>query len=340
MSADLQIQKDKIQLYQNQVYVTDNVEGIVPEFLTMLKGVIDSPDIPLNVSRSSLQSDGAVKKISNYITRKVADKLKALFTENRADFEQKWNDIKIVLEYGMLSEEKFYEKAGAFVLYPTVDNTYFTIEELKETLKVNQTDKDGKLVVLYASNKEAQHSYIEIAKDKGYEVLLLDSPIISHLIQKLESDHQMTFVRVDSDHIDNLIKKEETSISKLSDEEQENLKTVLETLVPKQKYSVQLEALESNASPFIITQPEFMRRMKEMSQSGGGGMFGMGNMPEMYNLVVNTNSELATNILNSTDKTAQESLVKQALDLAKLSQNLLKGEELTAFVKRSFELIK
>ena len=340
MSADLQIQKDKIQLYQNQVYVTDNVEGIVPEFLTMLKGVIDSPDIPLNVSRSSLQSDGAVKKISNYITRKVADKLKALFTENRADFEQKWNDIKIVLEYGMLSEEKFYEKAGAFVLYPTVDNTYFTIEELKETLKANQTDKDGKLVVLYASNKEAQHSYIEIAKDKGYEVLLLDSPIISHLIQKLESDNQMTFVRVDSDHIDNLIKKEETSISKLSDEEQENLKTVLETLVPKQKYSVQLEALESNASPFIITQPEFMRRMKEMSQSGGGGMFGMGNMPEMYNLVVNTNSELATNILNSTDKTAQESLVKQALDLAKLSQNLLKGEELTAFVKRSFELIK
>jgi molecular chaperone HtpG len=340
MSADLQIQKDKIQLYQNQVYVTDNVEGIVPEFLTMLKGVIDSPDIPLNVSRSSLQSDGAVKKISNYITRKVADKLKALFTENRADFEQKWNDIKIVLEYGMLSEEKFYEKAGAFVLYPTVDNTYFTIEELKETLKVNQTDKDGKLVVLYASNKEAQHSYIEIAKDKGYEVLLLDSPIISHLIQKLESDNQMTFVRVDSDHIDNLIKKEETSISKLSDEEQENLKTVLETLVPKQKYSVQLEALESSTSPFIITQPEFMRRMKEMSQSGGGGMFGMGNMPEMYNLVVNTNSELATSILNSTDKTAQESLVKQALDLAKLSQNLLKGEELTAFVKRSFELIK
>ena len=340
MSADLQIQKDKIQLYQNQVYVTDNVEGIVPEFLTMLKGVIDSPDIPLNVSRSSLQSDGAVKKISNYITRKVADKLKSLFTENRADFEKKWNDIKIVLEYGMLSEEKFYEKAGAFVLYPTVDNSYFTIEELKETLKANQTDKDGKLVVLYASNKEAQHSYIEIAKDKGYEVLLLDSPIISHLIQKLESDHQMTFVRVDSDHIDNLIKKEETTISKLSDEEQENLKTVLETLVPKQKYSVQLEALESTASPFIITQPEFMRRMKEMSQSGGGGMFGMGNMPEMYNLVVNTNSELATNILNSQDKTVQESLVKQALDLAKLSQNLLKGEELTAFVKRSFELIK
>jgi molecular chaperone HtpG len=341
LGSDLQIQKDKIQLYQNQVYVTDNVEGIVPEFLTMLKGVIDSPDIPLNVSRSSLQSDGAVKKISNYITRKVADKLKSLFTENREDFEKKWNDIKIVLEYGMLSEDKFYEKAGAFVLYPTVDETYFTLEELKEKLAANQTDKDGKLVVLYASNKEAQHSYIEIAKEKGYEVLLLDSPIISHLIQKIEGDNNtMTFVRVDSDHIDNLIKKEETSISKLSDEEKDSLKTVLEGFVPKQKYSVQMEALDSNAAPFIITQPEFMRRMKEMSQSGGGGMFGMGNMPEMYNLVVNTNSDLASNILNSTDKSAQESLVKQALDLAKLSQNLLKGEELTAFVKRSFELIK
>lgn len=341
LGSDLQIQKDKIQLYQNQVYVTDNVEGIVPEFLTMLKGVIDSPDIPLNVSRSSLQSDGAVKKISNYITRKVADKLKALFTENREDFEKKWNDIKIVLEYGMLSEEKFYEKSAAFVLYPTVDNAYYTLEELKEKLAANQTDKDGKLVVLYAGNKEAQHSYIEIAKEKGYEVLLLDSPIIPHLIQKIEGDNkELTFVRVDSDHIDNLIKKEETTISKLSDEEKESLKTVLEALVPKQNYQVQLQAMDSQAAPFIITQPEFMRRMKEMSQSGGGGMFGMGNMPEMYNLVVNTNSELATNILNMKDKTAQEGLVKQALDLAKLSQNLLKGEELTAFVKRSFELIK
>jgi molecular chaperone HtpG len=341
LGSDLQIQKDKIQLYQNQVYVTDNVEGIVPEFLMMLRGVVDSPDIPLNVSRSGLQADGAVKKISNYITRKVADKLKSLFTENREDFEQKWNDIKVVLEYGMLSEEKFYEKAGAFVLYPTVDDKYFTLEELKENLKEKQTDKDGKLVVLYAGNKEAQHSYIEIAKDKGYEVLLLDSPIISHLIQKIEGDNSgMHFVRVDSDHIDNLIKKEETTISKLSDEEKESLKTVIETIVPKQNYSVQLEAMDSEAAPFIITQPEFMRRMKEMSQSGGGGMFGMGNMPEMYNLVVNTNSDLATSILNNKDKSAQESLVKQALDLAKLSQNLLKGEALTAFVKRSFDLIK
>lgn len=341
LSADLQVQKDKIQLYQNQVFVTDNVEGIVPEFLTMLRGVIDSPDIPLNVSRSYLQADGAVKKISNYITRKVADKLKSLFTENREDFEKKWNDIKIVLEYGMLSEPKFYEKAGTFVLYPTVDDKFFTLDELKEKLAPTQTDKDDKLVVLYASNKDAQHSYIEAAKARGYEVLLLDSPIVSHLIQKLESDNEkLTFARVDADHIDKLIKKDEEQISKLSDEEKDKLKTVLEEIVPKQTYSVQLEAMDSQAAPFMITQPEFMRRMKEMSASGGGGMFGMGNFPEMYNLVVNTNHELTNNILNSEDKTHQEALVKQALDLAKLSQNLLKGEELTAFVKRSFELIK
>lgn len=341
LDANLQVQKDKIQLYQNQVFVTDNVEGIVPEFLVMLRGVIDSPDIPLNVSRSYLQADGNVKKISNYITRKVADKLKSLFNENREDFESKWNDIKIVLEYGMLSEPKFYEKAGDFVLYPTVDGKYYTLTELKEAISANQTDKNGKLVVLYASNKDAQHSYIEIAKEKGYEVLLLDSPIVSHLIQKLESDNEnLTFTRVDSDHIDKLIQKEDTQISKLSEEESTQLKTVLEEIVPKTNYNVQLEAMDSQAAPFMITQPEFMRRMKEMSQTGGGGMFGMGNFPEMYNLVVNTNSDLATTILNTSDKSAQESLVKQALDLAKISQGLLKGEELTAFVKRSFELIK
>lgn len=341
MGADLQLQKDKIQLYQNQVYVTDNVEGIVPEFLGMLKGVIDSPDIPLNVSRSYLQADGNVKKISNYITRKVADKLKSLFNENREDFEQKWNDIKIVLEYGMLSEPKFYEKAGDFVLYPTTDDKYFTLSELKENLKDKQTDKNGKLVVLYASNKDAQHSYIDIAKEKGYQVLLLDSPIVSHLIQKLEADNEnLTFARVDADHIDKLIQKDDVQISKLSDEEQSNLKSVLEAIVPKANYTVQLEPMDSNAAPFMITQPEFMRRMKEMSASSGGGMFGMGNFPDMYNLVVNSNSNLATTILQTEDKSAQELLVKQALDLAKISQGLLKGEELTAFVKRSFETLK
>ncbi|WP_396161632.1 molecular chaperone HtpG [Flavobacterium sp.] len=341
MSADLQLQKDKIQLYQNQVYVTDNVEGIVPEFLGMLKGVIDSPDIPLNVSRSYLQADGNVKKISNYITRKVADKLKSLFNENRADFEQKWNDIKIVLEYGMLSEPKFYEKAGDFVLYPTTEEKYFTLAELKEAITANQTDKNGKLVVLYASNKEAQHSYIDSALAKGYQVVLLDSPIVSHLIQKIEADNEnLSFARVDADSIDKLIQKDEVQISKLSEEEQNNLKSVLEELVPKANYTVQIEPMDSSAAPFMITQPEFMRRMKEMSATGGGGMFGMGNFPDMYNLVVNSNSTLATTILQTEDQTAKELLVKQALDLAKISQGLLKGEELTAFIKRSFETLK
>jgi molecular chaperone HtpG len=341
LDSNLQVQKDKIQLYQNQVFVTDNVEGIVPEFLVMLRGVIDSPDIPLNVSRSYLQADGNVKKISNYITRKVADKLKSLFTDNREDFEAKWNDIKIVLEYGMLSEPKFYEKAGAFVLYPTVDGKYFTLDELKETLKNNQTNKDGKLVVLYTSDKEAQHSYIDIAKEKGYEVLLLDSPIVSHLIQKIEQDNEnITFTRVDSDHIDKLIAKEDSQISKLSEEETTQLKTAVEAIVPTATYTVQLEAMDSHSAPLMITQPEFMRRMKEMSQSGGGGMFGMGNFPEMYNLIVNTNSELASTILKSEDNAVRQSLVKQALDLAKIAQGLLKGEELTAFVKRNFEMIK
>ncbi|MBU3125781.1 molecular chaperone HtpG [Sinomicrobium sp. 2019215] len=341
LTNDLNLQKDKIQLYQNQVFVTDNVEGIVPEFLTMLRGVIDSPDIPLNVSRSYLQADGNVKKISNYITRKVGDKLSSLFKDNREDFEKKWNDIKIVIEYGMLSEEKFFEKADKFALYPTVDDKFYTFEELREKIKDNQTDKDDKLVILYTSNKEEQHSYIEEARAKGYEVLLLDSPIVAHLIQKLETEKEnVSFARVDAEPIDNLIKKDEEKISKLSDEEKDKLKETLTEIVPKEKYSVQLEAMDSNSAPFIITQPEFMRRMKEMNATGGGGMFGMSNMPEMYNLVVNTNSDLAAQILNTKTKAKQERLIKQSLDLARLSQGLLKGEELTSFVKRSFDMIK
>jgi molecular chaperone HtpG len=341
MTQEMAMQRDKIQLYQNQVFVTDNVEGIVPEFLTMLRGVIDSPDIPLNVSRSYLQADSNVKKISSYITRKVADKLKSLFNNNREEFEKKWDDIKIVIEYGMLSEDKFFEKADKFALYPTVDGKYFTFDELKEKIADQQTDKDKKLVVLYASDKEAQHAYIETAKEKGYEVLLLDSPIVSHLIQKLETEKEnVTFTRVDSDHIDKLIQKEEDQVSKLSDEEKEKLKADFEAVIPKEKYTVQLEAMDSNAAPLMITQPEFMRRMKEMSQTGGGGMLGMGNMPEMYNLLVNTNHELISEILNTKTAKKQERLIKQSLDLARLSQGLLKGEELTRFVKRSFEMIK
>ncbi|MGZ0017822.1 molecular chaperone HtpG [Yeosuana sp. AK3] len=341
LGQDMNIQKDKIQLYQNQVYVTDNVEGIVPEFLTMLRGVIDSPDIPLNVSRSYLQADGAVKKISSYITRKVADKLKSLFNNNREEFEAKWNDIKIVIEYGMLSEEKFFEKSGDFALYPTVDGIYYTYDELFNKIKANQTDKDGKLVILYASDKEAQHSYIETAKAKGYDVLLLDSPIVSHLIQKLESTKEnISFARVDGDHINKLIQKEDTEISKLTDEQKTALEALLKEVIPSEKFMVQLEAMDSDASPFIITQPEFMRRMKEMQQTGGGGMFGMGGFPEMYNLVVNTNSKLVGDILETKTKNKQERLINQSLDLARLSQGLLKGEELTNFIKRSYEMIK
>lgn len=339
LNNDLNIQKDKIQLYQNQVFVTDNVEGIVPEFLTLLRGVIDSPDIPLNVSRSYLQADGAVKKISNYITRKVGDKLNSLFKKDRKAFEEKWNDIKVVIEYGMLSEDKFFEKAEKFALYPTTDGDYHTFEELKELIKDHQTDKDDKLIILYASDKEAQHSYIEQAKAKGYKILLLDSPIIGHLIQKFEgSKEKISFSRVDGDTLENLIKKEEATVSKLSDKEKETLKPIIEEVVKEGGYTVQLEALDSNSLPFVLTQPEFMRRMKEMQQTGGGGM--MGNMPDMYNLVVNTNHELVSQILNTKTKNKKDRLIKQALDLAKLSQNLLKGEDLTQFIQRSVDLIK
>lgn len=340
LSQNMDMQKDRIQLYQNQVFVTDNVEGIVPDFLQMLKGVIDSPDIPLNVSRSYLQADGAVKKISGYITKKVADKLSSLFKNNREDFEAKWNDIKVIIEYGMLSEEKFFDKAKKFALYPTVDDAYLTFEELIEKTKDSQTDKDGNHIILYAANKDAQHGYIQEAKEKGYEVLLLDSPIVSHLMQKLEtSNDKVKFTRVDADHIDNLIKKDDTVISKLSDEEKETLKPMIEANVPKETYTVQLEAMDSHASPFLITVPEFMRRMKEMSATGGG-MMGMGNLPEMYNLVVNTNHELVGEILNTKTEKKRTRLINQAFDLAKLSQNLLHGEELTNFIKRSYDLIK
>ena len=341
LNNDLNVQKDRIQLYQNQVFVTDNVEGIVPEFLTMLRGVIDSPDIPLNVSRSYLQADGAVKKISNYITKKVADKLQSIFKNDRENLEKKWNDIKVVIEYGMLSEDKFFDKAKSFNLFPTTAGTYLTLDELKEQTKDAQTDKDGKLIQLYAANTDEQHAYIEAAKAKGYTVLLLDSPIVGHLLQKLEQeDDKLGFVRVDSDHIDKLIVKDEPQLSKLSDEQKEALKPMIESVVPKEQYTVQLEVMDSEAAPFMITQPEFMRRMKEMQQTGGGGgMFG-GGFPDMYQLVVNVNHPLVSQILETKTKKKQERLIKQSLDLARLSQSLLKGEELTAFIQRSFDMIK
>ena len=338
ISNDLNIQKDRIQLYQNQVFVTDNVEGIVPEFLALLKGVIDSPDIPLNVSRSYLQSDSSVKKITNYITRKVADKLNSIFKNDRKSLEDKWNDIKVVIEYGMLTEDKFYDKAEEFNLFPTVDEKYLTYSELEKKIKKNQTDKEGNLIILYAQNKDEQHSYINNAKDKGYEVLLLDSPIISHLIQKFESKKEkIKFTRVDSDSLENIINKEENKVSKLSDEEKEKLKPMIEESVSEEKYTVQLEAMDSSSLPFMLAQPEFMRRMKEMQQTGGGAM---GSFPEMYTLIVNTNHELVGKILNTRTENKRKRLIKQSIDLAKLSQSTLKGEELTEFIKRSIDLIK
>lgn len=341
LANNLNIEKDKIQLYQNQVFVTDEVKGIVPDFLMLFRGVIDSPDIPLNVSRSYLQADGAVKKISSYITKKVADKMVSLINENREDYDKKWNDIKIVIEYGMISEDKFFEKSDKFALYPTTDGKYFLWNELEEKIKLNQTDKDGNLVILYATNADEQHSYIQSAKDKGYEVILLDSPIVPHLIQKLEtSKEKIQFARVDADHINNLIKKDEPAISKLNETEKETLKKNVEESINDKKFTVQLEDLDSTDAPFTITQPEFMRRMKDMQATGGGGMFGMGGFPEMYNLVVNSNSEFATKILANENAEEKSSQIKYALDLAKLSQNLLKGKDLTDFIQRSYKQLE
>ncbi|WP_300669749.1 molecular chaperone HtpG [Soonwooa sp.] len=339
LSNSLNIEKDKIQLYQNQVFVTDEVKGIVPDFLMLLRGVIDSPDIPLNVSRSYLQADGAVKKISSYITKKVADKMVELIRNNREDYEQKWNDIKVVIEYGMVTEDKFYEKSDKFMLYPTTDGKYLLWDELIENIKDKQTDKNGKTVILYASNTDLQDSYIQTTKAKGYEVLLMDSPLVPHLIQKLESTKdKVTFARVDADNINKLIEKDEPVIAKLNDGEKENLKKSIEEAINSQTYTVQLEDLDSDDAPFSITQPEFMRRMKDMQQMGAPSMFG--NFPEMYNLVVNANSDLASDILKTDNSESKNAKIQQALDLAKLSQNLLKGKDLTDFIKRSFEQLK
>jgi molecular chaperone HtpG len=337
LKQNMDMNKNRIQLFCNQVYVTDSVEGIVPEFLTMLQGVIDSPDIPLNVSRSYLQADASVKKISSHITKKVADKLNDMFKSDRKSFEDKWEDMKVIVEYGMLSEKKFYDKADKFALYQNVDGQFATWNEYVEKIKANQVDKDGKTVILYTNDKEAQHSYIAEAKEKAYDVLVLDGPIISHLIQKLESEKEnVSFVRVDADSVEKLIKKEDEIPSVLSEDDEKSLKEMIEVVVKKEEYAVQFESLSPSASPFTITRSEFMRRMKEMSASGGGGMFGMGNMPEIFNIVVNGNHPLVAKILAEKDSANQTAMIKGATDLAKLSQGLLKGEALTSFIKNRY----
>ena len=336
--SSFETQKDKIQLYCNQVFVTDSVENIVPDFLMLLRGVIDSPDIPLNVSRSSLQSDSNVKKISSHITKKVADKLDELFRNDRPAFEAKWDEIKVFVEYGILSDEKFAEKAMKFVLLKNTKNAYFTIEEYKEHIKALQTDKDDKLVCLYASNQEEQHAYIDAASERGYDILVMDSPIDTHFIQSLEMKIEKTsFVRIDSDTLDKLISKDEPQLSKLTEEEQNSLRPIIEEVVQKDRFTVVFEGLSQTEAPVIVTKPEFMRRMKEMNAMGGM-RFGM-DMPDMHNLVINTNHPLIGRILEETDPEKQKNLARQATDLALLSQNLLKGEELTKFIRRSVELI-
>ncbi len=340
LKKSFEVQKDKIQLYCNQVFVTDSVENIVPDFLGLLQGVIDSPDIPLNVSRSYLQADGHVKKISAHITKKVADKLEELFKKDRADFESKWEDIKIFVQYGMLSEDKFYDKAKTFALLKTTEGKFYTLDEFAEKVKATQTDKDNRVVYLYSSNAEEQHGFIETATARGYQVLVMDSPIDPHFINQLESKLENTsFVRVDADTIDKLIKKDEAQPSKLSEEEQKKLQPVVESIVTKEKFTVVFESLSEKDAPMLITKPEFMRRMKDMSAMGGGGMNFYGSMPDMHNLIVNSNHPLISKILNEKDEAKQKELTKQAADLAMLSQGLLKGEELTKFIKRSVELI-
>jgi len=335
-----EVQKDKIQLYSNQVFVTDSVEGIVPEFLMLLHGVLDSPDIPLNVSRSYLQSDSNVKKISNHIMKKVADKLEEMYKEDRPDFEKKWDDIRVFIQYGMISEQKFYDRAEKFCLLKNMDGKYFNFEEYKEHIKENQTDKDKKLVYLYATNPEEQYSYIEAAKQKGYDVLLLDGILDNHFINHMETKlADSSFVRVDAETADKLIKKDEEMPSKLSDEDKEKLKPVFENNVNKAQFTVMFENMSESEQPVIITRPEFMRRMKDMQELGGGGMGFMGNMPDMYNLVVNSNHQVVGEILAMEDEEKKAQLAKQLTDLALLSQNMLKGESLDKFLKRSVELI-
>jgi molecular chaperone HtpG len=339
LKKNFEVQKDKIQLYSNQVFVTDNVGEIVPEYLTLLHGVIDSPDIPLNVSRSYLQSDANVKKINQHIAKKVSDKLQEIFNSDRKQFEEKWSDIGLFVKYGMISDEKFYERSNGFALFPTTDNTYLTFEELKEKISAAQTDKDGNLVVLYTSDEEEQHSYIEQVKERGYEVVRLDTMIDNHFIQQVEMKHEKTqFKRVDADIVSNLIPKDEAQESVLTKEQEEQLKSLFEKTIEQNKASIELKALSPTDAPIVITRNEFMRRMMEMQKMGGGSPFMFGGMDEKINLVINTNHPLNSKLLEE-DADHQEKHIRQLYDLALLSQNMLKGEALTKFVNRSFELI-
>ncbi len=338
IKENVEVQRNKINLYSNQVFITDSVAEIVPEFLTLLHGVIDSPDIPLNVSRSYLQSDGNVKKISAHITKKVADKLAEMFKKDRVDFEEKWDDLKVFVEYGMLTEDKFAEKAKGFTLLKNTDGKYFTMEEYKEQIAPLQTDKNGKVVVLYTHHAGEHFSFVKQAKDRGYQVAIVDGPLAPHWISKMEQTFEnISFSRVDADTLDQLIQKEGELPSKLSEEQQQTLKPLFESAVDSQKFKVEFKSMSETDAPIIITQPEFIRRMMEQQKLGGGGFFGA--FPETYNLVVNSNHEKVGALL-STDKGEDKTTkVKQLTDLALLSQGMLKGEELSKFIERSIEFI-
>jgi molecular chaperone HtpG len=340
MKNNFEVQKNKVQLYTNQVFITDEVKNILPDFLTLLHGVIDSPDIPLNVSRSYLQEDANVKKISSHISKKVADKLQSMFNNDRPDFEAKWDDIGVFIQYGMLTDEKFYEKAEKFSLLKSAENKYYTMEEIREKVKDTQKDKKGDTILLYAANKEEQHTPIESAKERGYEVLLLDGPLSTHYISQAEQKNSgLRFIRVDADVMDKLIEKEEQMPSALSDEQKTSLKTALTKLVDSKKFQIEFASMSPTEAPFVITQNEFMRRMKEQSAMGGGGFYG--SLPESYNLVANANHPLFTNTITDPENNTviNEEKMNQAIDLALLSKGLLKGEALTKFVKRSLEMI-
>lgn len=338
IKENVEVQRNKIQLYSNQVFITDSVENIVPDFLTLLHGVIDSPDIPLNVSRSYLQADSNVKKISAHITKKVADKLREMFNKDRKDFESKWNDLKVFVEYGILSEDKFAEKAEKFVLLNSTEGGFYTVEEYKEKVKASQTDKNDKVVILYTNDKDGQYSFVKSAKERGYDVLEMNSPLTPHFISKLEQTYtDISFARVDSDSLDRLIQKEEELPSKLTKEQEEAIKPVFEEAVDKGKFTVQFQSMSEKDAPIIITQPEFIRRMMEQQKLGGAGF--MGAFPESYNLVVNSNHPKISSLVEVEDEAVKKNTVKQLADLALLSQGMLKGEALDKFIERSIELV-
>ena len=340
VSNGMELQKNKIQLYSNQVYVTDNVSDIVPEFLTLLHGVIDSPDIPLNVSRSYLQSDSNVKKITGYITKKVAEKLNDLFKESRENFEQKWKDLGVFVKYGMITEDKFYDRANKFALLENTEGAFFTLEEYKEKVKGAQTDKHDKIVCIYTSDADAHHTQVSAAKEKGYDVLIFDNVIDNHFMQQLEQkDGAVTFVRVDSDTTDKLVQKDEEAESVLNEEQEKAVKSTFEAILGEQTgKSIELRALSPNDQPVMITRPEFMRRMQEMQAMQG---MDMGPMGDMYNVVVNSNHELvAGKLLEAENEDEQKALADYLYKLALLNQGMLKGEKLTEFVNRSLSFLK